>query len=157
MWQTRHGITCSAATGTRKKWLLDYHTKFLDYFSWKRAVGHIAESLTTTERNPSLTQTYFLKGQKHFQLTAFPGGPPPSKHLVWSSVMQMFTWLVLKKEADRFIKRHTNPSLENSPQVFLQCLPFMIAFHGHFSSDCSHTSFILKATEEIHHMPSFCK
>lgn len=38
----------------------------------------------------------------------------------------MFTWLALKKEADRFIKKHTNPSSENSPQIFLKCLPFVI-------------------------------
>lgn len=33
----------------------------------------------------------------------------------------------------------------------------MISCHGHCASDCSHASFISKATEGVHPLPGFCK
>lgn len=62
--------------GTRRKWLPDSHTITLDYLPWRRAAGHSTETLTTTEKEHFINPDLFLKGQKHFQLTAFPGGPP---------------------------------------------------------------------------------
>lgn len=89
-----------------------------------------------------LTQIYVLKA-KTLSINSIPL-QASMKHPVQSSVMQMFTWLALKKEADRFIKRHTNPSSENSPQIFLKCMPFMIA--------------VMDISVQIAAMPlSFCK
>lgn len=68
----------------------------------------------------------FFKWAKTLSINRIPLRGFHQAHLVWSSVTQMFTWLALKKEADRFIKKHTNPSSENSPQIFLKCLPFVI-------------------------------
>lgn len=55
------GKTCipwRAAMGTGRKWLLDSHKIILDYLPWRRAAGHTAEALTTTEKehfiNPDL-------------------------------------------------------------------------------------------------------
>lgn len=59
--------------------------------------------------NPLLTQTFF-KGAKTLSIISI-ALRASAEHLVQSSVMQMFTWLALKKEADRFIKRQADTQI----------------------------------------------
>lgn len=118
-------ITCRAAMGTRGKWLLDSHNKIiLDYLSWQRAAGHTTETLTATKKEHFINSDLFFEGTKTLSIDSIPWRDP-TEHPVWSSVIQMFTRLALEKEADSL--RDTNPFSENSPQIFLECLPFMIA------------------------------
>jgi hypothetical protein len=49
----------------------------------------------------------FFKGAKTLSMNSIPLRAS-TEHLVQFSVMQMFTWLALKKEADRFINRHAD-------------------------------------------------
>lgn len=61
------------------------------------------------QTNPLLTQTFF-KGAKPLSIITILLRTS-TEHLVRYSVMQMFTWLALKKEADRFIKRQADTQI----------------------------------------------
>lgn len=85
---------------------MDSHNKItLDYLSWKRTVGHSTGTPTTTEKEHFINPDLFSEGTETLSIDSIPRRAP-AEHPVWSSVTQMFTWLALEKEADRFIKRH---------------------------------------------------
>lgn len=56
------------------------------------------------ENKPFVNLDLFFKGAKTLSMNSIPLRASAG-HLVQCSVRQMFTWLALKKEADRFIKR----------------------------------------------------